>query len=503
MMKFYFLMMALLVSLGASAIDYQLIGNLNSWNTSDASTKFTAVGDGTYTLTVGKLVSGFKVKSFQAGWDDTYNWGAPAGATQITVGTAMNLVVGNTGKDITVAAPIENATLIFNPSVPSLLIKGEQGNPDDVVISYCLHGCWEGDNSNWSDVTLTEKDGVWTASKEISAKCNFGIKRLEDGIQAGSDNWVAAANSSDAVVVLNKDIACSFSGTNFEIAAGTYTFAFNPTAMTLKVTGEGGGDDPQPQPTNPFQLHGQITGNANWETIDLKKNETTGNWEYTGSFVAGEFGIREVDGSAYGKWIGGAATITEADKAYSFIEGANSTSTLEGNFTFVYNPTAKTVTFVPAGDIEEVITYALRGTIIDGENWADAALTEKNGVWEATLDVVPGTFGIKKMINGAQKGWFSAPSEAEANVVDAGVYTAAGIGGTNWASTLEGKYIFSFNPETEVLTIYKDTVGIEAIEAEEGVEAVYYNLQGVRVANPENGMYIRVAGKTASKVYIR
>ena len=501
MKKFYFLMMALLVSIGASAMDYQLIGNLNSWNTSDASTKFTAVGDGTYTLTVGKLVSGFKVKSFQADWDDTYNWGAPAGATQITVGTAMDLVVGNAGKDITVAAPIENATLIFNPSVPSLIIKGEQGNPDDVVISYCLHGYWEGDDSNWSDVTLTEKDGVWTASKEIPAKCNFGIKRLEDGIQAGSDNWVAAANASDAVVVLNKDIACSFSGTNFEIAAGTYTFAFNPTAMTLKVTGEGDEPDPQPQPTNPFQLHGQITGNANWETIDLTKN-AEGNWTYTGSFVAGEFGIREVDGSEYGHWIGGAATITEADKAYSFVDGANSTSELEGNFTFVYNPTAKTVTFVPAGEIEEVITYALRGTIVTGE-WNDYAMTESNGAWTVTLDVVAGEFGIKKMINGAERGWFSAPSEAEANVAEAGVYTAAGIGGTNWASTLEGKYIFSFNPETEKLTITKDTVGIEAVEAEEGVEAVYYNLQGVRVANPENGMYIRVAGKTASKVYIR
>lgn len=34
-------------------------------------------------------------------------------------------------------------------------------------------------------------------------------------------------------------------------------------------------------------------------------------------------------------------------------------------------------------------------------------------------------------------------------------------------------------------------------------EAVYYNLQGVKVANPENGLYIRVQGKKATKVLIR
>lgn len=40
---------------------------------------------------------------------------------------------------------------------------------------------------------------------------------------------------------------------------------------------------------------------------------------------------------------------------------------------------------------------------------------------------------------------------------------------------------------------------IEAIEAE-SADAVYYNLQGVRVANPENGIFIKVAGKKVEKV---
>ena len=47
------------------------------------------------------------------------------------------------------------------------------------------------------------------------------------------------------------------------------------------------------------------------------------------------------------------------------------------------------------------------------------------------------------------------------------------------------------------------TSGIGSIAAEDEVEAVYYNLQGVRVANPANGLYIRVAGDKAEKVIVK
>lgn len=50
-------------------------------------------------------------------------------------------------------------------------------------------------------------------------------------------------------------------------------------------------------------------------------------------------------------------------------------------------------------------------------------------------------------------------------------------------------------------TVYfKDYTAVEGIEADENVEPVYYNLQGVRVANPEKGLYIVVKGNKSSKV---
>jgi len=45
--------------------------------------------------------------------------------------------------------------------------------------------------------------------------------------------------------------------------------------------------------------------------------------------------------------------------------------------------------------------------------------------------------------------------------------------------------------------------GIDEIETEEEGEAVNYNLQGVRVDNPEAGIYIRVQNGRSRKVVIR
>lgn len=46
------------------------------------------------------------------------------------------------------------------------------------------------------------------------------------------------------------------------------------------------------------------------------------------------------------------------------------------------------------------------------------------------------------------------------------------------------------------------TVGVEAVAAEADVPAVYYNLQGARVENPAEGLYIRVKGDKVEKVIL-
>ena len=52
---------------------------------------------------------------------------------------------------------------------------------------------------------------------------------------------------------------------------------------------------------------------------------------------------------------------------------------------------------------------------------------------------------------------------------------------------------------------YYDVIAADVtdVEIDENAPAEYYNLQGVRVANPTTGLYIRRQGNSVSKVVIR
>ena len=64
----------------------------------------------------------------------------------------------------------------------------------------------------------------------------------------------------------------------------------------------------------------------------------------------------------------------------------------------------------------------------------------------------------------------------------------------------EYKITVVMNEETMTLNI-SSTSGIADIEAADAA-ARYFNLQGVEVANPSTGIYIRVAGGKATKVLV-
>ena len=82
-------------------------------------------------------------------------------------------------------------------------------------------------------------------------------------------------------------------------------------------------------------------------------------------------------------------------------------------------------------------------------------------------------------------------------------------GVTTFNLTYDGVMCVMTNPAFPNLYLYTDLMnvtssGIEDIMADENAEAVYYNLQGIRVANPERGtIYIVRKGNTTSKVLYR
>lgn len=102
------------------------------------------------------------------------------------------------------------------------------------------------------------------------------------------------------------------------------------------------------------------------------------------------------------------------------------------------------------------------------------------------------------MENGVQTAWYSSADADAATINGSGNYSVM-VNGTNWTSELVGDAAFTFNPETLVLTASGSTA-VETVEVAEAGEAVYFNLQGVRVENPANGLFVRVLNGKATKV---
>lgn len=165
---------------------------------------------------------------------------------------------------------------------------------------------------------------------------------------------------------------------------------------------------------------------------------------------------------------------------------------------------------------------------VNGTGWSTSASPEmtKEGdlykITDVTIDDAGEGFGYISMITRLASSWdgdeaepgvnssdrFGAPaadtvlelSATETTSAPVTLY-AAGVNASSapsWKIAAGNKYAFTFNYPEMTLTVTK-TSGVEAIEAEDG-NAVYYNLQGVRVDNPENGIFIRVANGKSVKV---
>ena len=142
-------------------------------------------------------------------------------------------------------------------------------------------------------------------------------------------------------------------------------------------------------------------------------------------------------------------------------------------------------------------------------NWDPAnptviPMTEEAGVYEAILEFANNEFKFSE--NKGTWDEFNAKAICIANDATVALDQATPIwkyADTNCKAAVEaGKsYKVTINLNDNTITISEST-GVEGIEVEAG-EAVYYNLQGVKVANPENGVFIKVQGNKASKVLVK
>ncbi len=166
-------------------------------------------------------------------------------------------------------------------------------------------------------------------------------------------------------------------------------------------------------------------------------------------------------------------------------------------------------TTVPVNDYvatDPVITYQIRGQIFGNADWADYDMTEVNGEWVYEGTPVEGDFGIKQLKDGVQVAWINSSDNGQ--ITQFGNYDcvseATDASNFHYAiSDYTGNVKFTFNPETMVLAVSDPSTGITTLDAENAV-AEYFNLQGMRVAQPQSGnIYICRRGTQVSKVLVK
>ena len=98
--------------------------------------------------------------------------------------------------------------------------------------------------------------------------------------------------------------------------------------------------------------------------------------------------------------------------------------------------------------------------------------------------------------------WYFAGIDEDGNI-DYSKIVADGTGDRKWQIAEPGRYNIDIDLQKGSISIKK--AGMDGIEdiAEDNTEApVYYNLQGISVANPSNGIFIKKVGNKVSKVIL-
>ena len=75
-------------------------------------------------------------------------------------------------------------------------------------------------------------------------------------------------------------------------------------------------------------------------------------------------------------------------------------------------------------------------------------------------------------------------------------------GGTKSWKIAAGKYNMTLDTENLTLLVVDTATAIESVSVDANAPVEYYNLQGVKVANPENGIFIKKQGAKATKVVL-
>ncbi len=373
--------------------------------------------------------------------------------------------------------------------------------------TFTVTGAFDSWNQSHS-VTSTDETQVINVSAWDGGK----FKVLKNGAWLG--NGQTLANGTEYVIESNgDDMSLDPSATGKDI-----TFSWVPATNTLTATWTSEG---------PTTYTVAITGAFNsWSTTANSNTTTT-----TTCDIVVENYQNAVDNQGEGfkvyfngNWLGnGTGTATLENGVYSGTLVANGS---EDNLLLPADAVGKTVTFTYAidtntvravweGEVNAPDHVYIIGNVNGNTGWAannGVELTKDGATFEGEITMAGSWFGIATELGTSDSDWetlnanrYGAATDGEAIAKDGSATFTKNSNAWNisdFSTAFENGVVkFTVDWTNMTVTITAGASGIEGIAADNAADAVYYNLQGVQVANPSAGqVYIRVAGGKASKI---
>ena len=486
----------------------------------------------------------FKVSDNTDSWKVSFGGSATGDETTQTISTDTEYDAWmGSSVNFKVDKEITNATVTFtyngqNSSVASkITVTGTVAgggddpidpDPDPTGTTLYLRGSFIGGDDWGVDEAykMTANGNVYTLTGiNIPAAGEFKVANDDWTISYGGTGDINDESVKTCTIYNDTETDAWFnSSVNFTVAKAinnaTVTFTLNSDnsmPSTIKVTGTevGGGDDPvDPNPGTYTALYIRGGGFGWDDCTSANQMSTTDGVNYTKSVASLESGFKISD-EGYATYNFGSASNVEPGQDYTLTNDA-----MSGNIT--------TKGGMPITNA--VINFNLT-----------------TGVMNITGTMSDATYPEALYLVGTFNGWVTNDAAYKMNREgDTGKYVINGVNiasgeqlkvctgswANNWGSSMEGEtlpigyeFVPSYNGQNYMLgedlvnatiefvyniddievasmTITNGSSGVDGIYSNDS-EAKYYNMQGVRVMNPDNGIYIVKRGNQVTKEVIR
>lgn len=343
---------------------------------------------------------------------------------------------------------------------------------------------------------------------------------LGSGFKINEGSWDNGANIGNSGTGIQLDTPYSYynGGDSGDIAFDGFDLVNNPKIVlntnngTILLTGTPGEKEPVDPSDVTFYMIGSNVNGQSWALAqeDAKfTNEGNGIYRWKGNVLGTGFKINDGTWSNGDFNIGAASGEIAMNTPYNYWANGSSGNIAFDGFTTLNNPEVElnlndeTITLV-GGQPDGVANWYICGINGVYELTADWMLSQvgETSVYQREVYIVE-TAGKCKV---SDDGWAHqyGTNLPEDNYIDPNilsVYLDAvnGEGGDVPYELAEGTYTVQFDLDELMLTFVSGSDGVETVVMGEG-NAVYFNLHGQKVNNPEKGIYVKVVNGKAVKV---